>query len=59
MRPSPIMTVIIALFLAVIGVFFISFWLTHRHDAPMGTLIGGVVCLTLVGVSVWGSLHWR
>ena len=53
------MTAIIGLFLAASGVFFISFWLTHSHDAPTGTLIGGVVCLALAGVSVWGSLHWR
>ena len=53
------MTAIIALFLAVVGVFFISLWLTHRHDIATGTLIGGVACLALAGVSVWGTLHWR
>jgi len=59
-RPSPVMTSIIGLFMAVLGVALVYASLSHWHeDFARSCLIGGSVCLVFSGVAFWGSLKWR
>ena len=60
MRPSPIMTTIIALFLVVVGVFLLVMAAGQPHaSAALPGLMAGLVCVGLAAVSIWGSFHWR
>jgi hypothetical protein len=60
MRPSPIMTSIIGLFLAALGVALVYASLSNWHaEYARACLIGGFVCLVLSAVAFWGSFNWR
>jgi Na+-driven multidrug efflux pump len=60
MRPSPIMTSIIGLFLAGLGFALVYASLSHWHaDSAWASLIGGSICLAISAVAFWGSLKWR
>jgi len=60
MRPSPVMTSIIGLFVGAFGAVLVYASFSHRHaDYALGCLIGGSVCLVVSAVAFWGSMRWR
>jgi len=60
MRPSPVMTALIGVFIAAVGVFFLYMSFSHWHaDVAKTSLVAGVICLGLSAVSFWGSRKWR
>ena len=60
MRPSPVMTSIIGLFLGCFGCVLVYASFSNWHeDFARACLIGGAVCLVFSAIAFWGSLKWR